>query len=93
MNNIIPGSGQDWMYVVGGVEIAAGLIVALAPRIGSFVVAAWLFGILINLLTKNRGSNQRVPARAGAPRRPALTAPPDSPPGRVVSAAPRTASV
>jgi uncharacterized membrane protein YphA (DoxX/SURF4 family) len=53
INNIIPGSGQDWMYVVGGIEIAAGLLVAVAPRIGAFVVAAWLFGIVINLLTKN----------------------------------------
>jgi len=53
INNIIPGSGQDWMYVVGGIEIAAGLLVAVAPRIGAFVVAAWLAGIVINLLTKN----------------------------------------
>ncbi len=53
INNIVPGSGQDFMYVVGGVEIAAGLLVALAPRIGAFVVAAWLAGIVINLLTKN----------------------------------------
>jgi len=41
------------MYFVGGVEIAAGLIVAFAPRIGAFVVAAWLLGIVINLATKN----------------------------------------
>jgi uncharacterized membrane protein YphA (DoxX/SURF4 family) len=53
INDIIPGSGQDWMYVVGGIEIAAGLLVAVAPRIGAFVVAGWLFGIVINLLTKN----------------------------------------
>src|SRR5215216_6719819 len=53
INDIIPGSGQDWMYVVGGIEIAAGLLVAVAPRIGAFVVAAWLAGIIINLLTKN----------------------------------------
>ncbi len=53
INNIIPGSGQDWMYVVGGIEIAAGLLVAVAPRIGAFVVAGWLLGIVINLLTKN----------------------------------------
>ena len=33
--------------------INAGLIVAFAPRIGAFVVAGWLFGIVINLLTKN----------------------------------------
>jgi uncharacterized membrane protein YphA (DoxX/SURF4 family) len=53
INNIIPGSGQDFMYVVGGVEIAAGLLVAVAPRVGAFVVAGWLAGIVINLLTKN----------------------------------------
>src|SRR5437588_7622176 len=32
---------QEFMYYVGGVEIAAGLLVAFAPRIGAFVVAAW----------------------------------------------------
>jgi uncharacterized membrane protein YphA (DoxX/SURF4 family) len=53
INDIVPGSGQDFMYVVGGVEIAAGLLVAVAPRIGAFVVAAWLAGIVINLLTKD----------------------------------------
>jgi hypothetical protein len=53
INSIVPGSGQDMMYVVGGIEIAAGLLVAAAPRIGAFVVAGWLFGIVINLLTKN----------------------------------------
>jgi uncharacterized membrane protein YphA (DoxX/SURF4 family) len=53
INDIIPGSGQDWMYVVGGIEIVAGLLVAVAPRIGAFVVAGWLAGIVINLLTKN----------------------------------------
>jgi uncharacterized membrane protein YphA (DoxX/SURF4 family) len=53
INNIVPGSGQDWMYVVGGIEIAAGLLTAVAPRIGAFVVAGWLAGIVINLLTKN----------------------------------------
>ena len=54
INDIQPfGTGQDFMYVVGGIEIAAGLLVAFAPRIGAFVVAGWLFGIVINLLTKN----------------------------------------
>jgi len=53
VNDIVPGSGQDFMYVVGGVEIAAGLLVAVAPEIGAFVVAAWLGGIVVNLLTKN----------------------------------------
>jgi uncharacterized membrane protein YphA (DoxX/SURF4 family) len=53
INNIMPGSGQEFMYFVGGVEILAGLLVLIAPRIGAFVVAAWLGGIVVNLLTKN----------------------------------------
>jgi uncharacterized membrane protein YphA (DoxX/SURF4 family) len=53
INDIAPGSGQDFMYVVGGIEIVAGLLVAFAPRIGAFVVAGWLAGIVLNLLTKN----------------------------------------
>jgi uncharacterized membrane protein YphA (DoxX/SURF4 family) len=53
INSIAPGSGQDFMYFVGGVEILAGFLVLLAPRIGAFVVAGWLAGIVINLLTKN----------------------------------------
>ncbi|HEY7150846.1 MAG TPA: DoxX family membrane protein [Solirubrobacterales bacterium] len=53
VNNIMPGSGQEFMYFVGGIEILAGILVLIAPRIGAFVVAAWLGGIVINLLTKN----------------------------------------
>ena len=53
INSIVPGSGQDFMYFVGGVEILAGVLVLLAPRIGAFVVAGWLAGIVINLLTNN----------------------------------------
>jgi len=53
INDIVPGSGQDFMYAVGVVEIAAGLLVAVAPRIGAFVVAGWLAGIIVNLLTND----------------------------------------
>jgi hypothetical protein len=35
---------------VGVIEILAGLLVAFRPRIGSLVVAAWLLGIIVNLL-------------------------------------------
>jgi hypothetical protein len=49
-NDLIPGSAQDAMYLVGGVEIAAGLVVALAPRFGGLLVAAWLGGIIVSLL-------------------------------------------
>jgi hypothetical protein len=51
VNDIVPGSGQQFMYAVGVVEIVAGLAVAVVPRIGAPLVAAWLFGIVINLLT------------------------------------------
>jgi hypothetical protein len=51
VNDIVPGSGQDFMYVVGAIEIVAGILVAVAPRIGAYVVAAWLAGIVVNLLT------------------------------------------
>jgi len=49
-NDIIPGSAGDAMHIVGGVEILAGLVVAVAPRFGGLLVAAWLGGIIVNLL-------------------------------------------
>jgi hypothetical protein len=51
INNIIPGSGSDAMHIVGVVEIAAGLAVAIKPRYGAYIVAGWLAGIVVNLLT------------------------------------------
>jgi hypothetical protein len=51
VNDIAPGSGQDFMYFVGAVEIVAGLVVALKPRYGAYLVAAWLGGIIVNLLS------------------------------------------
>jgi uncharacterized membrane protein YphA (DoxX/SURF4 family) len=48
--SIIPGSAADAMYLVGGIEIVAGLVVAIAPRFGGMLVAAWLGGIIVNLL-------------------------------------------
>jgi hypothetical protein len=48
--NLSPLSAPKTMDVVGVVEIVAGLIVALRPRIGAYVVAAWLAGIIVNLL-------------------------------------------
>jgi uncharacterized membrane protein YphA (DoxX/SURF4 family) len=51
INGIAPGSGQQFMYVVGAIEIVAGIAVAVKPRYGAYVVAAWLGGIVINLLT------------------------------------------
>src|SRR3954465_12239323 len=51
INDIAPGSGQDFMYVVGAIEIVAGIAVGLRPRFGAYLVAAWLAGIIVNLLT------------------------------------------
>jgi hypothetical protein len=49
-NSLIPGSAATAMDIVGVVEIAAGVLVAVAPRLGGYVVAAWLGGITVNLL-------------------------------------------
>src|SRR5919112_436942 len=49
-NDIIPGSAQDAMYAVGGIEILAGVVVAVAPRFGGLLVAGWLAGIIVSLL-------------------------------------------
>ena len=38
------------MYVVGAIEIVAGLVVAFRPQFGGYLVAAWLAGIIVNLL-------------------------------------------
>jgi hypothetical protein len=44
------GGPQIFMQITGGIEIAAGLLVAFKPKIGAYVVAAWLVGIIVNLL-------------------------------------------
>jgi uncharacterized membrane protein YphA (DoxX/SURF4 family) len=51
IDDIAPGTAQQFMYFVGVVEIAAGLLVLLKPRYAAYVVAAWLAGIVINLVT------------------------------------------
>jgi uncharacterized membrane protein YphA (DoxX/SURF4 family) len=51
INDIAPGTGQEFMYFVGVTEIIAGIAVLLKPRYGAYVVAAWLAGIIVNLLT------------------------------------------
>ena len=51
MNDIIPGTAAEAMYAVGVVEILAGIAVALKPRYAAYVVAAWLGGIILSLLT------------------------------------------
>jgi len=50
VNNLVGGHGHALMLVVGLIEVVAGIGVALRPRIFSYVVAAWLGAIIINLL-------------------------------------------
>lgn len=50
VTRLLPVSAHTFMMVVGVIEIAAGLIVAFQPRIGAYVVALWLWGIIVNLL-------------------------------------------
>jgi hypothetical protein len=47
---LLPVSPSTFMQGVGVVEIVAGLLVAIKPKIGGYVVAAWLAGIIVNLL-------------------------------------------
>jgi hypothetical protein len=49
-NRIVGGHGHELMLAVGAIEIVAGIGVALKPRIFAYVVAAWLFLIILNLL-------------------------------------------
>src|SRR3954469_346465 len=49
-NDIIPGTAAQAMHAVGIVEIIAGLVVLVVPRFGGLLVAAWLGGIIVNLL-------------------------------------------
>ncbi|MFI9822526.1 hypothetical protein ACIHFC_18960 [Streptomyces sp. NPDC052013] len=51
IDDIVPGSAQTAMYAVGVIEIVAGVVVGLAPRFGAWLVAGWLAGIIVDLLT------------------------------------------
>jgi len=50
INDLVPGSAHQAMLAVGVVEIVAGLVVAIRPKFGGYLVAAWLAGIIVNLL-------------------------------------------
>lgn len=54
IDDIVPGDAATAMRIVGVIEIVAGLLVAVAPRIGGYVVALWLAGIIVNLVTLGR---------------------------------------
>ena len=46
----LPVDVGTFMMIVGVIEIAAGVLVASVPRIGGYVVAAWLWAIIANLV-------------------------------------------
>lgn len=48
----LPVERHTFMQAVGSIEIAAGLLVAVKPKWGGYVVGAWLAGIVANLWTK-----------------------------------------
>ena len=50
VDRLVPGSATGAMLAVGVVEIVAGLVVAVRPKVGGYLVAAWLAGIIGNLL-------------------------------------------
>lgn len=51
INDLVPGTAHQAMLAVGVVEVVAGLVVAITPRWGGLLVAAWLAGIIVNLVT------------------------------------------
>jgi hypothetical protein len=50
IDGLVPGTAHQAMLAVGVVEVLAGVLVAVLPRLGGYVVAAWLAGIIVNLL-------------------------------------------
>ena len=50
VNNMLGGAGHQFMYIVGAIEIVAGIGVLLKPKVFAYVVAAWLVAIIVNLL-------------------------------------------
>jgi hypothetical protein len=50
VNDLVPGSAHQLMLVVGVVEVVAGLLVAVRPQLGAYLVVGWLAGIIVNLL-------------------------------------------
>lgn len=50
MTDLLGLSPAAFMGIVGVVEIVAGIVVAVKPRFGGYLVAAWLGGIILNLL-------------------------------------------
>jgi hypothetical protein len=50
VDHLVPGTGHQLMLVVGVVEVVAGVLVAVRPQLGAYLVVGWLAGIIVNLL-------------------------------------------
>ena len=50
IDDLVPGNAHQAMLAVGAIEIIAGIVVAVRPKFGGYLVAAWLAGIIVNLL-------------------------------------------
>ena len=48
--NLLPFTPHTFMLAVGVIEIVAGLVVAVRPYYGGYLVTAWLWAIIVNLL-------------------------------------------
>ena len=48
--DVIPFEPHTFMLIVGVIEIIAGAIVLIRPKLGAIIVALWLLSIVINLL-------------------------------------------
>jgi uncharacterized membrane protein YphA (DoxX/SURF4 family) len=51
IHRLSPVSAANTMHIVGVIEVAVGIAVAIKPRYAAYVVAAWLVGIIVNLLS------------------------------------------
>jgi len=47
---LLPVTGHTFLLAVGVIEMVAAILVAVKPRLGGYVVAVWLWGIIVNLL-------------------------------------------
>lgn len=52
--SVVPVSAATFMHIVGVIEIIAGIIVALKPRVGGFIVMIWLLAIALQLIAMGR---------------------------------------
>lgn len=51
VDDLMPGDAHQAMLAVGVIEVVAGLLVAVRPDLGGYLVAAWLGGIIVNLVS------------------------------------------